>query len=152
MIIGWGVMLLASVLDVAVPRFTMALTAALLTAAGIVGSTFETVRLERMAQSRLSTKERLKLELEAGALPMTPDQVTVAGSKGTVQLSLPAQTTLSSYLARRTRPLGAWKAPLPECFWISELVLAMCASVWVAVSLSGQQKRETPGDERVKKS
>ena len=150
MIVGWGVMLLASVLDVPAPRFTMALTAALLTAAGIAGSTFETVRLERMAQSRLTAKERLKLELEASGLPISPDQAAAASSTGTVQLSLPVQTTLSSYLARRTRPLGAWKAPLPEFFWISELVLAMSASVWIAVSLSGQLHQKTSVDEPVK--
>lgn len=148
-LIGFGMTRLAHVLDAPVSKWGLALTAAVLTVLGLVGSTLETIRLERAVQSEMTTKEKLQAELQTSGLPIGQDQAGAKLSQGAIQWSVPAKTTLASYLTRRTRPLGSWKTPFPELFWSCEMVVAAIASAWTAFALSKPAVAPVPNDSSV---
>lgn len=135
---------LERVLDAGVSRRIQIASASLLTAIGLVGSTFETIRLERGLQASMPMKDRMQVEIQNSGLPGIENQSAGNVSQGGLQWSMPVQTTWTSYLARRTRPLGSWKTPLPELFWLSELVVAMICGGYVASILSSPPTSRDP--------
>ena len=124
LVVGWGVVRLASQLQLKVGRRVTVGTAVLLALSGLIGSTWLTSRLDE-AISANSSKDALASRL----IREFERQEKVPGSDNQGRFEV---TEFQKYLSRRLQNLGTWSSPWPECFWVTELVAAAVAAGWIS--------------------
>jgi hypothetical protein len=124
LIVGWGVVRLASQLQAEPRRRVSAITAILLSLCGLIGSTWQSSRLDE-ARSTQSGNDTL-----AARLINEFDRQEKAHGNGVQSRS--EVTEFQKYLSRRLKNLGNWTTPWPECFWVSELMAAAIAAGWMS--------------------
>lgn len=134
LLIGWIVVQLSEKLKLNCSRKVMADYAALLTLAGLIGSTVEIHRLD--AKNRKpSANEMLAVQMAEQMKEKMPS-AEKGKSNSLNSLSEALDTSFRRHLARRVRQLGDMQPPLPELIWSAELLAGMVAGYWIANRLS----------------
>ena len=140
LVVGWVVVWLASQLQAEPGRRFTVVTAVLLSLCGLIGSTWQTSRLDE-ALSIQSGKDALAARL----IKEFERQDKQSDSDNQ---SLSEVTDFQKYLSRRLQKLGNWTSPWPECFWVTELVAAAIAAGWMSYqSLSVGARNGAEGSE-----
>lgn len=122
--IGFSISKLAQLLDAHPSRRTLAVVAAVLTLAGLIGITAETARLEFQKRSQTATNAIAMRLIEGMKAPETPGDPTAHNSSPLAEFQ--------RHLVRRVRQLGNLTSPWPELLWLSELAAGTTASVLIA--------------------
>ena len=136
LIVGWGVVRLASQLQTEPGRRFTVFTAALLSLCGLSGATLQTSRLDE-SHSIQSGKDALALRL----IKEFERQDNQSGSN---KPSRSEVTEFQKYLSRRLQNLGNWTSPWPECFWVTELTAATAAAGWMSYQSMSAGARNVP--------
>jgi hypothetical protein len=140
LIVGWIVVWLASQLQAEPRRRFTVVTAVLLSLCGLIGSTWQTSRLDEAFSSK-SGKDALAARL----IKEFERQDSQSGSDHQRRSEV---TEFQKYLSRRLQKLGTWTSPWPECFWAFELIAAATAAGWVSYrSLSAGARNIPEGSE-----
>lgn len=129
--VGWLLARLVEKLDVGLSRRALGAAAAVFTVCGLIGSTWETVRLNEAQKPKSGTDT-----VAARLIEQIRSQSNAGNHDETPGLTSPVETSslvvFRRYLAHRLRPLGELSSPWPEIFWCVELCAAAAASVWMA--------------------
>jgi hypothetical protein len=139
--VGWLLARLVDQLESPASRRAIGVASAVFTLCGLIGSTWETSRLNEIQETK-----RVNEVLEARLLEQT---LKMAGDReGNISLpSLPkasmSLTVFRGHLARRIRPLGEWSSPWPEAFWCLELIVAAAASAWISTRRTWTKKTDS---------
>ena len=124
LVVGWGIARLASQLQVEPGRRFTVVIAVLLSLCGLIGSTWQTSRLDE-ALSLKSGKDALAARL----IKEFERQDKQSGSDNQKRSEV---SEFQKYLSRRLQKLGTWTSPWPECFWAVELIAAATAAGWMS--------------------
>ena len=136
LIVGWGVVRVASQLQAEPRRRVSVITAMLLTLCGLIGSTWQSSRLDE-ARSTQSGNDAL-----AARLIKEFDQQEKVPGNGVQSRS--EVTAFQKYLSRRLKNLGNLTTPWPECFWAFELIAAAIAAGWMSYQSLSAGARNIP--------
>ena len=129
LLLGWIVVQLTEKLKPGLSRRSFAVFAALLTLAGLIGSTCEIWRLDA-ATRKPSMNESLAMQMAEQMKESSPKEgEATPGPVNT--LSEVLDTSFRRHLARRVRQLGDLKSPWPEILWVAELLAGTAASYWI---------------------
>ncbi len=124
LMVGWVVVWLASQLQAEPGRRFAVVTAVLLSLCGLIGSTWQSSRLDEL-RSMQSGKDALAARLIKEFEQQDKQPVSDHQRRSEV-------TEFQKYLSRRLKNLGNWTTPWPECFWVSELIAAAIAAGWMS--------------------
>ena len=124
LMVGWVVVWLASQLQAEPGRRFAVVTAVLLSLSGLIGSTWQSSRLDEL-RSMQSGKDALAARLIKEFEQQDKQPVSDHQRRSEV-------TEFQKYLSRRLKNLGNWTTPWPECFWVSELIAAAIAAGWMS--------------------
>ena len=124
LMVGWVVVWLESQLQAEPGRRFAVVTAVLLSLCGLIGSTWQSSRLDEL-RSMQSGKDALAARLIKEFEQQDKQPVSDHQRRSEV-------TEFQKYLSRRLKNLGNWTTPWPECFWVSELIAAAIAAGWMS--------------------
>ncbi len=136
LVVGWGVIRLASQLQAEPGRRFTVFTAALLSLCGLIGSNWQTSRLDEL-HSMQSGKDAL-------AARLIKEFERQDNQSGINKPSRSEVTEFQKYLSRRLQNLGNWTSPWPECFWVTELIAATAAAGWMSNQSMPANARNVP--------
>ncbi len=124
LVVGWGVVRIASQLQAQPGRRFTVFTAALLSLCGLIGSTLQT--------SRLDESHSMQSGNDALAARLIKEFEWHDNQSGSNKPSRTNVTAFQAYLSRRLQNLGNWSSPWPECFWLTELIATAIAAGWMS--------------------
>ena len=122
--VGKLLVLLAAQFEAHPSRRAIVVLASILSFAGLIGSTWETARLEEVRRIQSGNEGVAARLIEEFVMRIDHADQDVSDSS--------AMAVFRRHLIRRIRQLGEWKSPWPEILWLAELIAAVAASGWMS--------------------